>query len=181
MPDVDDAIAEVEEKVAANKAKKQTRSAELRDQYRNALLDEMTAKLARPSKNRYVPGDMVAPIVEFLEVMQETDGSVQERAFDLKRKIAAATDETKKMRYQKRLDNLKRRRETEIGTLEKIRTVYGKYEAKQNDGEYKEFTTIKAAKAKLSQKKCLPKSLKSGRIAVGQNPQRCGWARLFVK
>ena len=33
LPDVDDAIAEVEEKVAANKAKKQTRSAELRDQY----------------------------------------------------------------------------------------------------------------------------------------------------
>ena len=38
LPDVDDAIAEVEEKVAANKAKKQTRSAELRDQYRGVLL-----------------------------------------------------------------------------------------------------------------------------------------------
>lgn len=119
----------------------------------HTTVDELAAKLARPSKNRFIPPDLVSSMQELLKVFEATPESIDNRVWELKKKILEATDEGKKARLQKRLDNLQNRNRLARENVQKIKIAYGKFcEEMSYGGEQHKFAVqeIKEELDKLS-------------------------------
>ncbi len=110
----------------------------------HTTVDELAAKLARPSKNRFIPPDLVSSMQELLKVFEATPESIDNRVWELKKKILEATDEGKKARLQKRLDNLQNRNRLARENVQKIKIAYGKFcEEMSYGGEQHKFAVQK--------------------------------------
>ena len=79
-----------------------------------------------------------------MALFEETPESIDNRVFELKKKILEATDEGKKARLQKRLENLQNRNRLARENVQKIKIAYGKFcEEMSYGGEQHKFAVQK--------------------------------------